>query len=240
MLRNPATYGLTSVDRIVFPATTAAHLAHSWPSSVVRLIAPTAALVPVEDLTAGDGCCFGTVISAARENTYFTRPADADALRDAAYAATRLPLTRDTCQPLTACYLQRSEGVLGGRWEGGARVVVNRGHLLQTLQRSLQVAAPGGRMRLVTVNSSHSFAQQVLPWPESACLFTLARAQARLSGASFTRPSHPPFPTVSQRALSLSHPQPGAPASQPSLAAQPGYSTPGVSPGPRRPTCAIR
>lgn len=162
ILMQPSTYGLPSVDRIAFPATSAAHLTHSWPSSMLRLVSPSATIVPVDELlAAADGCCFSTVITAARENTYFVRPEDADVLRNAAFDAAGVPRARPACAPLRACYFQRSEGTLGGRWEGGPRVIVNKQKVLEMMARLLARKAPGGRVHLVNANSSHSFSQQL-------------------------------------------------------------------------------
>ena len=163
--RQAAAYGLPPVVRIAFPATSAAHLRHSWPSSMLQLINPSAQTEPVEVLQSqpGEGCCYDTVVTAARENTYFIQPDDADALRDAAYRLVGLPPTRDPCAPIQACYFQRSEGKPGGRWEGGARVIVNRGRLLRMMQAAVREIAPDsqGIVRLVNINSTHSFAQQI-------------------------------------------------------------------------------
>lgn len=155
-----ATYGLPHVERIAFPATSAAHLAHSWPSSMLKLVNPSASLVSVEALT-GAECCYETVVAAARENTYFVRRAEQDLLRDAAYALAGVPLQRDPCAPVSVCYFQRSEGKPGGRWEGGARVIVNRRELLRLMAKAIAEVAPGGVVRLVNINSTHTFAQQV-------------------------------------------------------------------------------
>ena len=162
ILRQPSTYGLRSIDRIAFPATSAAHLAHSWPSSMLRLVAPAAAIIPVDALlAAAPGCCFQTAVISARENTYFVRQKDANALRDAAYTAASVPQSRAACAPLRACYFQRSEGSTGGRWEGGARVIVNRQRVLALMAQLLTARAPDGRVHLVNANSSHTFSQQL-------------------------------------------------------------------------------
>ena len=162
ILQQPSVYGLKSVDRIAFPATSAVHLAHSWPSSMLRLVAPRAEIVPVDALIAKpDGCCFHTVVTAARENTYFVRRADSDALRSAAFGAAQVAQARPACASLRACYFQRSEGSTGGRWEGGARVIVNRQLVLEAMLRILRSRAPDGRVELVNANSNHTFSQQL-------------------------------------------------------------------------------
>ena len=107
--RHAAEYNLPTVDRVTFPATSAVHLAHSWPASVLKLIAPHALVESAETLIAAE-CCYETLIAAGRENTYFVQPADADALRDAAHKLARVPATRPPCAPVQACYFQRSEG----------------------------------------------------------------------------------------------------------------------------------
>ena len=155
-----AAYGLPHIDRVTFPATSAAHLAHSWPSSMLRIIHPNVATESFEALTAND-CCYETVIASAKENTYFVRRQDADALRERAYALAGLPLARDACAPVAVCYFQRSEGKPGGRWEGGSRLIVNRRELLRQMRRAVDTLAPGGVVRIVNINSSHTFAQQV-------------------------------------------------------------------------------
>ena len=126
---------------------------------MLRLAAPTAKAEPAEELMASE-CCYETVIAAGRENTYFVRHDDADALRDAAYALAGVPASRPPCQPLTVCYFQRSEGKPGGRWEGGARVIVNKQQLLQLMTKALQETAPGDVVRVVNINSTHTFERQ--------------------------------------------------------------------------------
>ena len=55
--RQAASYALPAVERIAFPATTAAHLAHSWPASMQRLVAPAAAAESAEALQHAT-CCY--------------------------------------------------------------------------------------------------------------------------------------------------------------------------------------
>lgn len=160
--RQAAAYGLPAVTRVVFPATSARHLGHSWPRAMLALVAPAAEAVPSGRLMA-EQCCFATVVASARENTYFTRPADADALRAAAHARAGVPAARPACAPLCACYFRRSEGKPGGLWEGGARLVANRPEVLARMARLVAAAAPGGIVRVVNANSSHTFEQQVAP-----------------------------------------------------------------------------
>lgn len=155
-----AAYGLARVDRIAFPATSAAHLAHSWPSSMLQLIAPAAATLSVEQLTAAP-CCYETVVASARENTYFVRERDADVLRSAAYARAGLSAVRPACAPLRVCYFQRSEGKPSGRWEGGARLIANRAEVLQLMESIAASEGQGARVRVVNINSTHTFDQQV-------------------------------------------------------------------------------
>ena len=91
--RRAAEYRLPEVARFAFPATPAAHLRHSWPMHMLRIVAPSASVASVEALTATD-CCYETVVVSAKENTYFVRPEDADNLRAAAHAAAGLPAQR--------------------------------------------------------------------------------------------------------------------------------------------------
>ena len=179
-------YGVGTVDRIAFPATSAAHLAHSWPTSLLRLVAPAAARVPVDGLTAGDGCCFRRVIASAREDTYFVRPEDADVVRTAAHTAAHVPRERAACAPIRACYFQRSEGSSAGRWEGGARLIVNRQEVLAAMARLVAAHTPAGTLALVNVNSSSTFEQQVDTFARCDVLVSVHGSQN--ANAMFMRP----------------------------------------------------
>ena len=93
----------------------------------------------------------------SRENTYFTRSEDAGALRRKAYALAGVPAVASTCQRPVACYFQRAEGTPGGKWEGGPRTVANK----EAVQQRMRALLPHGQVRVVSANSSHSFAEQV-------------------------------------------------------------------------------
>ena len=162
LLQQAHEYGLPSVTRVSFPATISSHLAHSWPSSMLRLIAPSALVEPYEAMASAD-CCYETVVTSALDNIYFLRPQDADMLRTGAYAVAGVPQSRPACAPIVACYFQRSEGKPSGRWEGGARLVVNKQALLQMMVEEMTRASPhrGGTVREVNINSTHNFAEQV-------------------------------------------------------------------------------
>jgi hypothetical protein len=158
--RQSGEYQLPTIVRVAFPATTRKHLEHSWPSSLLRIVASNATVESSEDVIASE-CCYETVITSARENTYFVRSQDADAVRRAAWPLAGLPAQRPGCAPINACYFQRSEGRPGGRWEGGARVIVNRQELLRVMVAKVAELVPGGAVRIVNINSTHSFAEQV-------------------------------------------------------------------------------
>lgn len=155
-------YAGLGVDRIVFPATSAAHLAHSWPASMLQLLGHDqrargdAHLVNAAALLR-QPCCFEHLMVSSRENTYFTRFEDADALRRKAHALAGVPAASATCARPVACYFQRAEGAPGGKWEGGPRTVVNR----EAVQQRMRALLPRGEVRIVSANSSHSFAEQV-------------------------------------------------------------------------------
>ena len=102
-------YGLPSVSRVVFPATTAIQLRTHWPKVLLQLVAPHAASMPAEELLQ-ETRCFKHVVVASRENTYFTRFEDAEVLRQRAYTLARIPPQRPPCAPLRACYFQRATG----------------------------------------------------------------------------------------------------------------------------------
>ena len=155
-------YGLPPVARIVFPATTAIQLRTHWPKALLQLVAPNASLMPAEELLR-EMRCFKHVVVASRENTYFTRFEDAEALRQRAYALARIPLQRPPCAPLRTCYFQRATGgrANSGSWEGGPRMVANWQHVVELMGRLVGTIAPGGTVELVRVNSSMTLAQQV-------------------------------------------------------------------------------
>ena len=189
--REAAGYGLPPVARISFPATSAAHLAHSWPKAMRQLVNPDAAAEPVELMSSRD-CCYDTVVVSARENTYFLRAQDANVLRTAAYRMAGVPVRRDAGAPVQACYFQRSEGKPGGRWEGGARVIVNRRALLSRMAEAISRHAPGGVARLVNINSTHTFAQQVSALCRVPSSTASQCVQANSRHASFNVQAHLP------------------------------------------------
>ena len=210
-------YGLPAVDRIAFPATSAAHLAHSWPSSMLKLVSPRAAEVPVDELT-GHECCYETVVAAARENTYFVRRGEQDVLREAAYALAGVPPARAPCAPVSVCYFQRSEGKPGGRWEGGARVIVNRRELLRLMQLAIDKIVPGGLIRLVNINSTHTFAQQVALFASCDVMASYAHTHTDSNpGPSSSTP--PPSPGAFERRMRALHPS--TPRSEPPVRTPP-------------------
>ena len=155
--RQAARYGLPEVDRIVLPATSARHLAHSWPRGLVSLVAPRAELVSA-DAMARAPCCYAHLIASARENTYFVRPEDASELRARAHMAAGARRACGGRWPV-GCYFERSSGAARGHWEGGPRVVVNAAEVRAKLGAALERV--GGELRIVTTNSSHTFAEQV-------------------------------------------------------------------------------
>ena len=161
------------VERLVFPATSAAHLAHDWPASMLKLVGHDAATRGAAHLVDAASllqrreapCCFEHLAVASRENTYFTRREDADSLRAAAYALAGVPAAAPTCARPVACYFQRAEGAPNGKWEGGPRTVVNAA----AVQAAMRAAMPRGEVRVVSANSSHSFVEQARhPWPSVA------------------------------------------------------------------------
>lgn len=156
-------YQQLDVDRIVYPATSRAHLAHSWPSSMLRLLGHDSPAANVDEATLRRRpCCFEHAVVSSRENTYFVRPPDAEALRQRAYALAGLPAADAPCRrPPVACYFQRAEGAPNGKWEGGPRTVVNRLEVQERMGSLLRQHHPQGEVRIVSANSSHSFVQQV-------------------------------------------------------------------------------
>jgi hypothetical protein len=152
---------LPPVTQIAFPATTAVQLRSNWLRSMLQLIAPNARLIPSDNLLRkGPASCFSHVVGAAKTNTYFTRPEDANALRARVYEHAQIRAERAPCVPLCACYFRRAEGVKNGKWEGGPRTIANRAAVMALMAQLLRSAAPGGHVREVSANSSHSFAQQ--------------------------------------------------------------------------------
>ena len=186
--RDAARYGLPPVGRVAFPATSAAHLRHSWPASMLKLVAPTAAALPVDELSRTQ-CCFEHLVTSARENTYFLRRRDADVLRSAAYALAGVPPMRSACAPLRGCYFQRSEGKQGGRWEGGARVVVNKLELLRLMREGFAahgVVSAAYAVDVVNINSTHTFGQQVALY--ASCVLMVSVHGSQNANLMFMRP----------------------------------------------------
>lgn len=109
-------YAGLHVERLIFPATSAAHLAHDWPATMLKLVGHDAAtrgaahLVDAASLLqrhpVEGPCCFEHLAVASRENTYFTRREDADSLRAKAYALAGVPTAAPTCAQPVACYFQ--------------------------------------------------------------------------------------------------------------------------------------
>jgi len=159
IVRQHEVYRIPDVQHIVFPSTSALQLAHDWPQSMIKLIAPSGVLTtPAENLLRSP-CCYEHVVVSGRANTYFVREEDANELRLRAYRMAGVAEQRDTCAPPSLCYFRRSEGAAGGKWEGGPRVIVNVLDVLGIMEAAAQGA--GARMRVVNANSSHSFAEQV-------------------------------------------------------------------------------
>lgn len=157
-----ARYGLPPVDHVVFPATTARQLLQAWPRAMLKLVALQAKAVPADELTRRNWH-FEHVVVSARENTYFSRPEDADLLRAKAYALAGIAPQRRPCARVNACYFRRAEGLSSstGAWEGGPRIVANGRLVVRLMQLLVNVYAPGGRVTVVGTNSSMSFEQQV-------------------------------------------------------------------------------
>ena len=136
-----------------------------------------AQVLSADDLLSSAPCCFERLAAAARENTYFVQRADADALRTAAYAMTGVPRRRCDA-PLVGCYFRRAEGSPGGQWEGGPRVVVNADRLIARMGEILRRdAGPAAAARVVTVNSTHTFAQQVAAFAQCDLLASVHGSQ---------------------------------------------------------------
>ena len=134
-------------------------------------------MLSADDLLSSSPCCFERLAAAARENTYFVQRADADALRTAAYAMTGVPRRRCDA-PLVGCYFRRAEGSPGGQWEGGPRVVVNADRLIARMGAILRRdAGPAAAARVVTVNSTHTFAQQVAAFAQCDVLASVHGSQ---------------------------------------------------------------
>eukprot|EP00310_Coccolithus_braarudii_P012391 CAMPEP_0183348954 /NCGR_PEP_ID=MMETSP0164_2-20130417/13295_1 /TAXON_ID=221442 /ORGANISM="Coccolithus pelagicus ssp braarudi, Strain PLY182g" /LENGTH=435 /DNA_ID=CAMNT_0025520619 /DNA_START=126 /DNA_END=1433 /DNA_ORIENTATION=- len=160
ILRHPEAYNLPAPSRVVFPATSAAHLKHSWPSAMLKLIAPTTARVAAEELMRSR-CCYEHVIVSSRSNTYFVRKEDAEELRTRAHRLAAVAEAPRACADgrLNICYFKRSEGKSGGKWEGGERLIVNLKEVL--LEMETATRRVGGTLRVVSANSSHTFEHQV-------------------------------------------------------------------------------
>ncbi|KAL3903117.1 MAG: hypothetical protein SGPRY_011803 [Prymnesium sp.] len=179
--------GLPRVGRVVFPATSSSQLSTGWPRALLALIAPLASTLPSDHLTTHPRC-FAHAITSSRENTYFTRPADAHELRAKAYLTSLLPLSRPPCAPLRGCYIQRAQGGRAntGTWEGGPRTVANWEGVVRQMKRIVAAVAPGGRVEIVRVNSSMSFAAQVREFASCDALCSVHGSQN--ANVMFMRP----------------------------------------------------
>ena len=138
-------------EHLVLPTTPTRNLGRSWFRALRKLAYPLPAPLlhthSAEDLLAQAPVCFEHIAVSGTEDTYFVSAADASRMRGRAYKLAGVAREPECGAPRSACYFRRSEGM--------ARRVSNEADVLAA------IATRFGRVRIVGLDSSSSFTEQV-------------------------------------------------------------------------------